>query len=257
MGFWDFDGASVISGKTSHRRSSHKKSSRHRSRSRGSSGGKSRGGGGGGGLEGLAASVFGGDDYKKHNSSRSSFFGIPNASRSSFFGFGKSDASFLDLEGQRLTQSLSLSLAAAGRPPSYYKRSPRGGFLHKIRKTVKKLWRDLMRLLKENPLKVVMLVIVPLITSGLLTGLLARFGLRLPAGVEKMMGLGARAAGGDTGGLVGEAVKMATRSFGPGGSGRVDIARGSGPGMQWEKRTVEQDLPWGEAFSGMAKMWGK
>ncbi|KAH6691519.1 hypothetical protein F5X68DRAFT_65861 [Plectosphaerella plurivora] len=228
MGFWDFDGASVISGKSSHKKSSHKKSSRHRSRSRGSSG-KSNGAG----LGGLAASVFGGDDYKKHNSSRSSFFGVPNASRSSFFGF------------------------AGGRSPSYYKRSPRGGFLYKIRKTVKKLWRDLMRLLKENPLKVVMLVIVPLITSGLLTGLLARFGLRLPAGVEKMMGLGARAAGGDTGGLMGEAVKMATRSFGPGGSGRVDIARGSAPGMQWEKRTVEQDLPWGDAISGMAKMWGK
>lgn len=145
---------------------------------------------------------------------------------------------------------------ATGRP-SYYKRSPRGGFLYKIRKTVKKLWRDLMRLLKENPMKVLMLVIVPLITSGLLTGLLARFGLRLPAGVERMMGISARAAGGDTGGLVGEAVKLASNTFSGGGSGRVDIARGSAPGMAWEKKTVEQDLPWGEAISGMAKMWGR
>lgn len=129
--------------------------------------------------------------------------------------------------------------------------------MEKIRKTVKKLWRDLMRLLKENPLKVVMLVIVPLITSGLLTGLLARFGLRLPAGMEKMMGIGARAAGGDASGLVGEAVKMASGAFANGGSGRVDISRGSAPGMAWEKKTVTQDLPWGEAISGIAKMWTK
>lgn len=86
MGFFDFDGGSVISGKSSHshhRRSSRKKSSRHRSRSRGSPAD------GGNPLENFAASMFGGDDYKKHSSSRSSFFGIPNASRSSFFGFGE------------------------------------------------------------------------------------------------------------------------------------------------------------------------
>lgn len=86
MGFFDFDGASVISSKSSHshRKSSRKtKSSRHRSRSRGS-------GEGNGTLENIAASVFGGDDYKRNNSSRSSFFGVPNASRSSFFGFSES-----------------------------------------------------------------------------------------------------------------------------------------------------------------------
>jgi hypothetical protein len=36
-----------------------------------------------------------------------------------------------------------------------------------------------------------MLVIMPLITGGALTGLLARFGIRLPVGIEKMFGAAA------------------------------------------------------------------
>lgn len=51
----------------------------------------------------------------------------------------------------------------------------------------RRLFRDLMYYLKKNPFKVFMLVIMPLITGGLLTGLLAKFGIRLPAGVERMI----------------------------------------------------------------------
>lgn len=84
MGFFDFDGASVLSGSTSHRRSSGRKSGTYRSRSAdGARQGKSF-------TDDLAASFFGGDSYQKRNGSRSSFFGMPNASRSSFFGFSKS-----------------------------------------------------------------------------------------------------------------------------------------------------------------------
>jgi hypothetical protein len=42
--------------------------------------------------------------------------------------------------------------------------------------------------MKKNPLKVFMLVIMPLITGGALTTLLARFGIRLPVGLERMFG---------------------------------------------------------------------
>ena len=45
--------------------------------------------------------------------------------------------------------------------------------------------------MKKNPMKVFMLVIMPLITGGALTGLLSRFGIRLPAGLDRMFG-GAR-----------------------------------------------------------------
>lgn len=52
-----------------------------------------------------------------------------------------------------------------------------------------------MYYLKKNPLKVFMLVVMPLITGGILTGLLAKFGIKLPAGIEKMIA----ALGGDQG----------------------------------------------------------
>ena len=42
--------------------------------------------------------------------------------------------------------------------------------------------------MKKNPLKVFMLVIMPLITGGALTTLLARFGIRLPGALGKMFG---------------------------------------------------------------------
>ena len=53
-----------------------------------------------------------------------------------------------------------------------------------------------------------MLVLMPLITGGALTALLARFGLRLPKALERMLGLAAKAGSGDGLGLVGEAVRM-------------------------------------------------
>jgi hypothetical protein len=40
---------------------------------------------------------------------------------------------------------------------------------------------------KKNPLKVFMLVIMPLLTSGALIGLLSRFGIRLPGGLDRML----------------------------------------------------------------------
>ncbi|GKT89348.1 hypothetical protein Ct61P_07198 [Colletotrichum tofieldiae] len=152
MGFFDFDTGSVISARSSHsRRHSSKKhhSSKHRSRSRSSS--RSRKRHSSGGAPSIAASIFGGGDNHKHNSSRASFFGIPNASRSSFFG-----------------------------PPLVLQTLPRNGFVQKTLKQVKRLWRDLVYYAKKHPYKVVALVIMPLITGGFLTALLARFGLRLP-----------------------------------------------------------------------------
>lgn len=98
MGLFD-DAASVVSRKSSHstrhHSSSHKRRSTqsnrsHRSRSRTRSPG----------ARSIAASFFGGADdhhgrhhsshYAKHNSSRASFFGLPNVSTRSFFGGGMS-----------------------------------------------------------------------------------------------------------------------------------------------------------------------
>lgn len=120
-------------------------------------------------------------------------------------------------------------------------------------KQLKRLLRDLVYYAKRHPMKVFMLVIMPLVTGGALTALLARFGLRLPPGIERMLGLAAKTASGDGIGLVGEAVRMASNMSGP---GSVSIERGHKGAMQWERRTVDEESGWGGGLvSGMAKMF--
>lgn len=116
-----------------------------------------------------------------------------------------------------------------------------------------------------------MLVIMPLITGGFLTAALARFGLRLPKGLERMLGLAAKAGTGDSIGLVGEAVRMASGGFGGGGGrgglsmvDKVSVERGRRGDLSWERRHVEKDVfpgsgggDWGVGglMSGVAKMF--
>ncbi|RMJ12169.1 hypothetical protein CDV36_008189 [Fusarium kuroshium] len=216
MGFLDWnDGASVLSTRSSHRRHrssrSHKKR-RSRSRSRSSSPDRGRS---------FAGSIFGGG-YGKHNSSRASFFGLGggNNSRSSFFGTNRS---------------------------SYYKRSPRQGFIQKTYKQLKRLLRDLVHWAKRHPWKVFFLVIMPLITGGALTALLARFGLRIPPAIERMLGVASKAATGDSSGLVGEAVRMAS-GFGGNTSVRMERDTRSFSGGRG-------DDSWGSGLADMAKKW--
>lgn len=88
---------------------------------------------------------------------------------------------------------------------------------------------------------------MPLITGGALTALLARFGLRIPPAIERMLGVASKAATGDSSGLVGEAVRMAS---GFGGNSAVRVERdthsyssGGGGGDTWG------------GFADMAKKW--
>ncbi|KAI4598602.1 hypothetical protein KJ359_003015 [Pestalotiopsis sp. 9143b] len=215
MGFFDgWDGASVVSGKSSRK---HHKSSHH-SKSTPNLG-----------------DFFGFDQhsshYNKHNASKGSFFNLGNSSSRSFFGLGRSS--------------------------SYYKRSPRSNFVQRMYKQLKRLLRDLIYYAKKHPMKVFMLVIMPLITGGALTALLARFGLRLPPGLERMLGIAARAGGGGSAGLVGEAVRMASGMGGSGTSAYVE--RGRDGGMQWERRSTSSrydDDGWGDGLMrGVTKMF--
>lgn len=70
-------------------------------------------------------------------------------------------------------------------------------------RSIKKLLRDIYRWARKHPIKVFLLVIVPLLTSGVLPKLLAMVGLRLPHGVASALGggpgPGARAMGGGGG----------------------------------------------------------
>ncbi|KAI0147671.1 hypothetical protein GGR57DRAFT_249927 [Xylariaceae sp. FL1272] len=236
MGFWDGwgDGASVTSRK-SHKSSSHKSSSHKHKRSKSPSRSPSpshKHRKHGHSTSGLGA-IFGNDShYTKHNASRGSFFNLGNASTKSFFSVGRS--------------------------PSYYKRSPRSNFMTRAYKKLKRLVRDLIYYAKRHPMKVFMLVIMPLITGGALTALLARFGLRLPQSITRMMGIAAKTASGDGIGLVGEAVRMAS---GLGGNGSASIERGYDNGYSYERRqTTEFDYGGhsgggGGFFNGLGKIF--
>ncbi|KAJ5157531.1 uncharacterized protein N7482_008631 [Penicillium canariense] len=72
---------------------------------------------------------------------------------------------------------------------------PREGFVQRMIQSIKKLIRDIYRYARHHPIKVFLLVILPLLTSGVLPKLLAMVGLRLPHGVTSALG-GAGAARG-------------------------------------------------------------
>lgn len=259
MGLLD-DAASAISVRSSHSKKSRShKSSSHRHRSRSRSRGHHSSSAAGGALGGIAASLFGGgNDHKhhtssssdsdrrkkKHSSSSRSIFGTDehtykknSASRSSFFG--------IPTGGHH----------SSGRSPSYYKRSPRPNFVTRVVKRLKRLLRDLVYYAKRHPLKVFMLVVMPLVTGGFLTALLAKFGLKLPGVLTQMIGLAGRAASGDGIGAVGEAVKMASGGGGMGSVARASVLVERGRdfgGGSWERRSVERDI----VGSGGGMGWG-
>lgn len=53
---------------------------------------------------------------------------------------------------------------------------------------IKRLFRDIYRYMRRNPMKVFMMVIVPLLTSGVLPKLLGFIGIRLPHAVISALG---------------------------------------------------------------------
>ncbi|KAJ8070087.1 hypothetical protein OCU04_000482 [Sclerotinia nivalis] len=181
-------------------KSSHSHRERSRSRTRGS------------------GSIFGSGDAK-HNSSRSSFFGMY------LYVFLKNLFAILEIFLPfnslilitQLTDKLTVGphLGSNSRSTSHYKRSPRPNYLKSIYAKLRQLLRDLIYYMKRHPFKVFMLVIMPLITGGALAGLLKKFGVRLPGGLEKMIGggKGRRGAG--------------SASFGNGGNGSYEYERSS------------------------------
>ncbi|KAK1240940.1 hypothetical protein MKX07_006373 [Trichoderma sp. CBMAI-0711] len=207
---------------TSRSRSRDRSRDRERDRDRSRSRSRTRGFFGGG---------EGGSGHRRSTGSRGSFFGVGggNHSRSSFFGnstFSLPPGAqygyiyiyiyIYDMYIQREEEEIEeekrqdnkLTEIPTGRP-SYYKRSPREGFVQRCIKQLKRLLRDLQHYAKRHPWKVFFLVILPLVTGGALTALLARFGLRIPPALERMLGVAKRAATGDPFSAVGDAVRMA------------------------------------------------
>lgn len=73
--------------------------------------------------------------------------------------------------------------------------------MQRMLRDIKRLFHDIYRWARRNPMKVFMMVIVPLLTSGVLPKLLAMIGIRLPAAITKALGGSVgKSQGGDGGG---------------------------------------------------------
>ncbi|KAJ8120815.1 hypothetical protein ONZ43_g2576 [Nemania bipapillata] len=170
---------------------------------------------------------------KRHSSSglgglfgEESNYAKHNASRGSFFNLGNSS---------------TRSFFSMGRSPSYYKRSPRANFMTRAYKKLKRLLRDLVYWAKRHPVK-------PFSRAS---------GLRLPAGIQRMLGLAAKTAGGGGSiGLMGEAVRMAT-----GLGGNSSASHGYEGDLHYEKRQTQytdysgRRSGGGGFFSGIGKFF--
>ncbi|KAL8997876.1 MAG: hypothetical protein Q9169_002958 [Polycauliona sp. 2 TL-2023] len=82
----------------------------------------------------------------------------------------------------------SSSYSQHGGSSSYYKRRPRDGYIQRMVHEIKKMLRNLVSYARRHPVKVFMLVIMPLITGGALHNILRQFGIRLPAGLSTLIG---------------------------------------------------------------------
>ena len=127
-----------------------------------------------------------------HSSSRGAFV-RPSASRSnsSFFGIGGSRGIF-------------------GSGSSYYKRSPRQGYISYLFHKLQRMLRELWSYARRHPMKAFFAVIVPLLSAGgAIHGLMRQFGVRVPGldGGSRRMGggyYGSSGYGGDRGGGLGD-----------------------------------------------------
>ncbi|CAI7615111.1 unnamed protein product [Penicillium glandicola] len=117
----------------------------------------------------------------------------PRSSTPSFFG-GLSGLGG-GRSGGRSSPSVFSSFSSSSR-----RARPREGFVQRMIRDIKRLFRDIYRWARRNPMKVFMMVIVPLLTSGVLPKLLAMIGIRLPHAVTSALGGASKSRDGAAGG---------------------------------------------------------
>lgn len=71
---------------------------------------------------------------------------------------------------------------------SHYKRRPRDGYIERLVHQLRRLIRRLIAYARDNPVRVFMIVVMPLITGGALQQMLRQFGIRLPMGLSRGAG---------------------------------------------------------------------
>ncbi|PGH14851.1 hypothetical protein AJ80_05777 [Polytolypa hystricis UAMH7299] len=125
----------------------------------------------------------------KHHRSRSPSSRSRVSSAPSIFGHSQSN------------RSVASSIFSLGSSSSSSRRAkPRSGFVHRIVRKIRRLFRDIMRWARKHPMKVLFMVIMPLITGGVLGKLLKTIGVSVPRG---LMGDGGGSRDGGFGGLGG------------------------------------------------------
>ncbi|RMZ82020.1 hypothetical protein DV737_g2279, partial [Chaetothyriales sp. CBS 132003] len=92
--------------------------------------------------------------------------------------FSRSASSLFGVGNDKVYSSSRSGRGYSSRP------RPRSGFVARIRKFL----RELFEYVRRNPVKVFFLVIMPLITGGALTKILAHVGVRLPRSLENLAG---------------------------------------------------------------------
>ncbi|KAK2825679.1 hypothetical protein FQN49_007472 [Arthroderma sp. PD_2] len=143
-----------------------------------------------------SSSVIGGSTYGGSNHGHSSHSHHNGSTRHN------DDRSIFGL-GSNANRSMASSIFSAS--SSSRRAKPRAGFVHRMIRKIKRLFRDIMHYMKRHPMKVFFLVIMPLITGGVLQKLLSTVGIRIP-GLSALSKGGGGGGGGNRDPLSGEGI---------------------------------------------------
>lgn len=99
---------------------------------------------------------------------------FPGAAASNGYGYGGGGSS-----NNRRSKSPSIFSTSSS---SSRRAKPRAGFVHRVVRYIRKLLRDIYRYMRHHPIKTFLVVVVPMVMSGVLQKLLAMIGVPLPKG---------------------------------------------------------------------------
>ncbi|BCS24710.1 uncharacterized protein APUU_41154A [Aspergillus puulaauensis] len=107
--------------------------------------------------------------------------------------------SIFDFGGTSRSGRASPSVFSSFSSSSSRRARPRSGFIQRVIRYIRRLFRDISNYAQRHPMKVLLLVVVPLITSGVLVKLFAMIGIHLPKHI--FGGESSARSGGDGGGV--------------------------------------------------------
>ena len=115
---------------------------------------------------------------KHSRSSAPSLF--PGAAASNGYGHGYGGGG--SSSTNRRSKSPSFFSMSSSSSSSSRRAKPRAGFVHRVVRYIRKLLRDIYRYMRHHPIKTFLVVVVPMVMSGVLQKLLAMIGVPLPKG---------------------------------------------------------------------------